>query len=165
MLSSSVRDGLYDLPKDPHAIARPAGRRLVRDQPEAGGSALGLQRVLGLGSYQTAWAMLHRFRRAMVRPEREPLHGLVEVDESYLAITDQQTSPVRDGRKSHTTKVLIAIAVEIHEPKGFGRLRLRRIDNDSAACVIPFIKHVVASGARIRTDGSAAYRALVYDDN
>ena len=48
-----------------------------------GVSALGLQRVLGLGSYQTAWTMLHRFRRAMVRPGREQLNGLVEVDESY----------------------------------------------------------------------------------
>ena len=52
-----------------------------------GVSALGLQRVLGLGSYQTAWAMLHRFRRAMVRPDRDRLKGVVEIDETYLAIT------------------------------------------------------------------------------
>src|SRR6516164_10734081 len=51
-----------------------------------GVSALGLQRVLGLGSYETAWAMLHRFRRAMVRPERDLLAGTVEVDEIYLAL-------------------------------------------------------------------------------
>src|ERR1039457_4777464 len=57
-----------------------------------GVSALGLQRVLGLGSYQTAWAMLHRFRRAMVRPGRERLKGQVEVDETYLAIGDRQES-------------------------------------------------------------------------
>ena len=53
-----------------------------------GVSALGLQRVLGLGSYQTSWAMLHRFRRAMVRPGRERLNGKVEVDESYVGMRD-----------------------------------------------------------------------------
>jgi len=47
-------------------------------------SALGLKRVLGLGSYQTAWAMLHRYRTAMVRPGRERLNGNVEADESFF---------------------------------------------------------------------------------
>jgi transposase-like protein len=47
-------------------------------------SALGLQRVLGLGSYKTVWAMLHKLRRAMVRPGRERLSGSVEADETYL---------------------------------------------------------------------------------
>jgi transposase-like protein len=54
-----------------------------------GVSALGLQRVLGLGSYSTAWTMLHRLRRAMIQPDRERLKGVVEVDETYLAITDR----------------------------------------------------------------------------
>ena len=53
-----------------------------------GGSALGLQRVLGLGSYQTAWAWLHKLRRAMVRPGRERLRGRVEVDETYVGGTE-----------------------------------------------------------------------------
>ncbi len=125
-----------------------------------GVSALGLQRVLGLGSYQTAWTMLHRFRRAMVRPGREQLKGLVEVDETYLAITDRQEpiSPV--GRKISTTKVLVVMAVEILQPKGFGRIRLRRIPKDSAPCVIPFVQEVIEPGAQVRTDGSAAYRSL-----
>ena len=125
-----------------------------------GVSALGLQRVLGLGSYQTAWTMLHRFRRAMVRPGREQLKGLVEVDETYLAITDRQEpiSPV--GRKSSTTKVLVVMAVEILQPKGFGRIRLRRIPKDSAPYVIPFVQEVIEPGAQVRTDGSAAYRSL-----
>ncbi len=47
-------------------------------------SALGLQQVLGWGSYQTAWTCLHKLRRAMIRPGRERLLGVVEVDESYL---------------------------------------------------------------------------------
>ena len=125
-----------------------------------GVSALGLQRVLGLGSYQTAWTMLHRFRRAMVRPDRERLKGLVEVDETYLAISDRQLpiSPV--GRKSSTRKVLVVMAVETLQPKGFGRIRLRRIANDSDECVVPFVQESVEPGARVRTDGSAAYRSL-----
>jgi hypothetical protein len=49
-----------------------------------GASALGLQRVLGLGSYETAWTWLHKIRRAMVRPGRERLSRRIEVDETYL---------------------------------------------------------------------------------
>jgi transposase-like protein len=125
-----------------------------------GVSALGLQRVLGLGSYQTAWTMLHRFRRAMVRPDRDRLKGLVEVDEAYLAITDREQPISAVGRKNNTNKVLIALAVEILQPKGFGRIRLRRIANDSADCVVPFVQASIESGSIVRTDGSAAYRSL-----
>lgn len=125
-----------------------------------GVSALGLKRVLGLGSYETAWTMLHRFRRAMVRPQRELLNGEVEVDETYLAISDRAKPLASEGRKSQTSKILVAIAVEIHQPKGFGRIRLRRIDNDSDACVVPFVQESIQPGARVRTDGSAAYRSL-----
>lgn len=125
-----------------------------------GVNALGLQRVLGLGSYQTAWTMLHRFRRAMVRPGRERLHGEVEVDETYLAITDRQSPLSATGRKNNTAKTLIVIAVEMLQPKGFGRIRLRCISDDSADSVIPFVQEVIEPGARVRTDGSAAYRTL-----
>lgn len=125
-----------------------------------GVSALGLQRVLGLGSYQTAWTMLHRLRCAMVRPGREPLKGLVEVDETYLAITDRQNPISPKRRKSSTSKVLVVMAVEMLDPKGFGRIRLRRIADDSAACVIPFVQEVTEPGAQVRTDGSAAYLSL-----
>ena len=111
-------------------------------------SALGLQRVLGLGSCQTAWAILHRFRRAMLRPGRDQLKGLVEVDETYLAITDRRDPISPIGRKKNTTKVLVALAVEILQPKGFGRIRLRRIATDAALDVIPFVQDIVTPGAR-----------------
>lgn len=125
-----------------------------------GVSALGLQRVLGLGSYQTAWTMLHRFRRAMVRPDRERLKGLVEVDETYLAITDREEPISRANRKSNTSKVLVVLAVEMVEPRGFGRIRLRRIEAESTECVMPFVQASIEPGARVRTDGSAVYRGL-----
>jgi len=125
-----------------------------------GVSALGLQRVLGIGSYETAWAMLHRLRRAMVRPEREPLSGEVEIDETYLAIGDRQIpiSPAR--RQSHTTQTLVAVAVERLGAKGFGRIRLRRLAGSSEQYLLPFIQDNVAPGTRVHTDGSAAYRSL-----
>lgn len=131
-----------------------------------GVSALGLKRVLGLGSYETAWTMLHRLRRAMVRRERDLLKGEVEVDETYLAISDREKPRARG--KNKTSKILVAIGVEILQPKGFGRIRLRRIDNDSDECVIPFVRDNIEPGSRVRTDGSAAYRTLAklgYDHN
>lgn len=136
-----------------------AGAWYVTNQ-KLGVSALGLQRVLGLGGYQTAWTMLHRFRKAMVRSDRERLSGLVEVDETYLAITDREVPISRAKRKNNTNKVLIAIAVEMLQPKGFGRIRLQRIENDSDAYVVPFVQANITQGAKVRTDGSAAYRSL-----
>jgi ISXO2-like transposase domain/Transposase zinc-ribbon domain len=123
-----------------------------------GASALGLQRILGLGSYQTAWAMLHRLRRAMVRPERELLQGRVEVDETYLALTDryEPLSPI--GRKSGTAKVMVVIAVEMLSPKGFGRIRIRQIERPDHANLLSFVQDCVSPAAKLHTDGSATYR-------
>ena len=78
-----------------------------------GASALGLQRVLGLGSYQTAWSWLHKMRRAMVGPGRDRPSGNVEVDESYIG---GEETGVR-GRQTHK-KALVVIAVAVHSPKG-----------------------------------------------
>ena len=156
---SSVTAGtIFDKTRTPLRVWLAAAWYLTNQKQ--GVSALGLQRVLGLGSYQTAWTMLHRFRRAMVRPGREQLKGLVEVDETYLAITDRQEpiSPAR--RKSSTTKVLVVLAVEMLQPRGFGRIRLRRIPRESAPYVIAFVQEVIEPGAQVRTDGSAAYRSL-----
>lgn len=130
-----------------------------------GVNALGLQRVLGLGSYQTAWAMLHRLRRAMVRPGRERLHGVVEVDESIVGRSAPKS--LRDTKKKQrlaekhkALRSLVMIAVEIREPRGFGRIRLRRAADQSAKCVLPFVLESIEPGSAVRTDGSAAYREL-----
>lgn len=125
-----------------------------------GVSALGLQRVLGLGSYQTAWTMLHRFRRAMVRPDRDKLKGTVEVDETYLSISDREQPISSTGRKSRTNKVQVIIAVEMLEPKGFGRIRLRRIDSDNTDNVLGFVQEMIEPGSVVCTDGLASYRKL-----
>lgn len=120
-----------------------------------GASALGLKRVLGLGSYQTAWTMLHKLRRAMVRPGRDRLAGEVEVDETYVGGTE----PGVHGRETYT-KAVVAIAVEVHEPQGFGRVRLRRVADVSATSLVPFVCAAVEPGAIIRTDGWGGYNPL-----
>lgn len=122
-----------------------------------GVSALGLQRVLGLGSYQTAWSMLHRLRRAMVNPEREQLYGIVEVDETYVGGPDvgKTRPPQPNSRKS-----IVIIAIELHQPKGFGRVRMQRINDASKASVLPFVCEVIKPGTIVHCDGSAAYRSL-----
>ena len=133
-----------------------------------GVSALGLQRVLGLNSYQTAWAMLHRFRRAMVRPDRDLLCGTVEVDETFLALSRKDTAkpkPKRASPKAHNRShlVAVAVAIEVHEPKGFGRIRLRRIPGPTIEAIVPFLRENIAPGSTVRTDGAAIY-ATVNED-
>ena len=128
-----------------------------------GVSALGLQRVLGLNSYQTAWAMLHRFRRAMVRPDRDLLCGTVEVDEVFLALSRRDTkNPRPPGSQAHDRSHLVALAVamEVHDPKGFGRIRLRRIAGPTIDAIVPFVQENIAPGSTVRTDGSAIYATL-----
>jgi len=128
-----------------------------------GVSALGLQRVLGLNSCHTAWTMLHRFRRAMVRPDRDLLSGIVEVDKVFLALSRKdKENPRAPGSKSHNRShlVAIAVAIEVHDPKGFGRIRLHRIAAPTIDAIVPFVQGNIASGSTVRTDGSAIYATL-----
>ena len=111
-----------------------------------GVSALGLQRVLGLGSYQTAWAWLHKLRRAMVRPGRDQLAGAVEVDETLVG----GVKPGKRGR-SADGKALVVIAVECHDG-GPGRARMQRIANASGDVLSEFVLDNVARGSEVRTD-------------
>ena len=121
-----------------------------------GGNALGLQRVLGLGSYQTAWSWLHKIRRAMVRPGREQLDGNVEVDETLVGGEERGGQRGRGaGRKS-----VVVIAVEVHEPKGLGRVRMQRVSDASGASLIPFVRHAVAPGSVVLTDSWGGYNNL-----
>lgn len=121
-----------------------------------GMSALGLQRVLGLGSYKTAWAMLHKLRRAMVRPGRDRLRGTVEVDETYWGGEEEGLK----GRKTHD-KALIAVAAEAAgQSKAIGRIRLRHIPDVKRATLHGFIAEAVEPGSTVVTDGLNAYREL-----
>lgn len=119
-------------------------------------SALGLQRVLGLGSYKTAWLMLHKLRQAMVRPGRDRLAGVVDVDEAYWGAKEQGGAT---GRRTYT-KALIGVAAQ-HDGKGIGRVRLQRIADTSRKSLHGFIAATIAPGSTVCTDGLNAYRNLV----
>ena len=126
---------------------------LVTSQ-KTGASALNLQRVLGLGSYRTAWSWLHKLRRAMVRPGRERLSGRVELDESYVGGVEEGVH----GRQT-AKKALVAIAAE-EDGGGTGRIRMRRIANASAKELHAFVKDVVEPGSTLHTDGWKGYTGL-----
>ena len=96
-----------------------------------GASAKGLQRILGLGSYETAWTWLHKLRRAMVRPGRDRLMGIVEVDETYLG----GEKPGKRGRWSEG-KALVVIAAQVND-KHIGRIRFHRVADASARSLEP----------------------------
>lgn len=119
-----------------------------------GVSALGMQRVLGLGSYKTAWAILHKLRRAMVRPGRERLKGIVEVDETYWGGLEEGVI----GRLTQD-KAMILIAAE-EDGANIGRIRLRRVADLTKESLHGFVSDFVEPGSMIRTDGLPAYLGL-----
>ena len=122
-----------------------------------GVSALGVQRLLGFGSYQTSWALLHKLRSAMVNPEREKLTGLVEVDETFIGGV-----VTRKNIKNHNSKskAVVLVAVELLEPKGFGRIRLRHVSAATKDNIEQFILDVVKPGSVIYSDGSPVYNCV-----
>lgn len=119
-------------------------------------SALSLKRTLEIASYQTAWAMLHRLRSALVRPGRERLTGMVEVDETYIGGKE----PGLSGGRARGKKILTGIAVEVKEPRGFGRCRMRPLVDASAASLLSFVTDFVEPGATVITDGWSGYHGL-----
>jgi transposase-like protein len=125
---------------------------LVTSQ-KSGASALGLQRVLGLGSYETAWSCLHKLRRAMVRPGRDRLNGTVEVDETFVG--GLSSGRGRDG----IGKALVAIAAE-EDGTGIGRIRLARVPDGSTPSLHGFIQQTITPTSVIHTDGWLSYQGL-----
>lgn len=121
---------------------------------KTGVSALGLQRILGLGSYKTAWAWLHKLRRAMVRPGRDCLSGRVEVDETYLGGAEPGV-PGRGAKK----KALIVVAAQ-EDGKRIGRIRMRRVADASADSLQGFIAEAIEPGSVVHTDGWNGYVGL-----
>jgi transposase-like protein len=122
---------------------------------KTGVSALGLQRTLGLRSYKTAWAWMHKLRRAMVRPGRDRLVGRVEVDETFIG----GVHPGRRGRQTET-KALVGVAVELADRHRLGRIRLRRLPDASGPSLLAFVQDSIEAGSHVHTDGWAGYTPL-----
>ncbi len=121
-----------------------------------GVSAMGLQRVLGLTRYETAWIWLHKLRRAMVRPSRDRLSGIVEVDETYIG-------GKKHGKRGRGAagKSLVIVAVE-DKGNHLGRIRLRRVADASEASLMPVVQESIENGSVIRTDGWTSYAQLPF---
>ena len=119
-------------------------------------SARQLWRQLGLGSYKSAWLLCAKLRRAMVDPDRDPLSGLVEADETQISYRTKDDPPCGGGGRSGQGKLQVAAAVEI-QGKGPGRVRLAVIENASATSLRSFLKLSVAPGATLKTDGWSGY--------
>src|SRR5919205_2880532 len=124
-----------------------------------GMSARQLWLQLGLGSYKPAWLRLRKLRPAMADPGREPLAGLVEVDETSIPFRAKDGPTERRPGRAHDGKLLIAGAVEI-EGKGPGRVRLTVIADYSAATLDTFVAGNVASGSTVVSDGWSRHATL-----
>ena len=126
---------------------------------KGGIAATELRRQLGFGSYGTAWSWLHKLRKAMVRPDRQPLAGRVEADESYVG----GPRPGKRGRGA-AGKALVGGALEAGrgEARGrrLGRLRLGLLADASAESLDAFLAAHVAKPATVATDGWRGYLGL-----
>jgi transposase-like protein len=120
-----------------------------------GTNALGIQRIMGFGSYRTAWSWLHKLRRAMVRPGRDRLAGTLQVDETFVG----GEKPGERGRGAGG-KVLVLVAVQEDEPHTLGRIRLTVIPDASAAAIDAALETMAEPGALIKTDGWSGYTGI-----
>ncbi len=120
-----------------------------------GVSALSLQQILGVGSYETTWTWLMKLRVAMVNPKRELLSGTVEVDETLIG-------GVHTGKRGRRAigKELVLVAVEDGGKKGIGRIRLKHIPNAKTQTLQKAISELIAPNSTIRTDGWSGYTKL-----
>jgi len=119
-----------------------------------GVSALGLQRMLGLGSYRTAWSWLHKLRCAMVRPGRDRLSGIVEVDEIYIG----GSKPGKRGRGA-AGKTLVMIVAQ-KDGKRIGRIRLQQVADASEESLMGAVSKTIEPNTLIHTDGWLGYGKL-----
>lgn len=117
-------------------------------------SALGLQRALGIGSYHTAWEWLYRLRHAMVRPGRDRISGIIEVDETYIG----GKKPGKRGRGAGG-KILVIVAAQI-DGNRIGRIRLKRVTDASGNSLKKAIREMIEPGSTVRTDGWDGYSQL-----
>src|SRR5271166_125709 len=151
---TDVGDGGKSVRGHPFALARVVRSALARDQPERRDQRSGPAAGVGAGSCRTAWTLLHKLRRAMVRPGRERLQGMVEVDEIFIG----GPKPGKRGRGAQG-KVLVVVAAQ-QAAKGIGRIRLARVPDASAKSLEAAITASVEPGSQVRTDDWRGYNGL-----
>jgi transposase-like protein len=123
-------------------------------------SALQLQAQVGVGSYKSAWFLLHRLRKAMVNPEREGLAGVIEIDETSIPYRTKD-QPVAGGHgRSPIGKLVVAGAVEVYDDGTPGRIRLRVIPNFKQVTLHGFVEGSTLPGSVISTDGNPSYNGV-----
>ena len=125
--------------------------------PRTGGSAKGLQRLLELGTYRTAWTWLHKLRRAMVRAGRESLQGAVEVDDGYVGGEEAGVRGRKTLKKAH---ILAAIEVPDASRRVAGRVRIGVVEDFTAASCLKFVQENVLGGSRVITDEWQGFASL-----
>ena len=152
---TSVTAGtIFDRPRTPLTVWSTACWLFATQKD--GVSASSLQCALEIGSYQTAWAMLHRLRSVLIRPGRDRLAGTVEIDETFMG---GEELGLRGGR-ARGKKILVAVAVEVKEPKGYGRCRMAPIADASAGSLRAFLTDNIEPGATVVTDGWMGYHGI-----
>jgi transposase-like protein len=153
----SFADGRNDPPQYEDASDDLVLGRLPDDHDKRGVSALLLQRQLGLRRYETAWMMLHKFRRAMINLAREPLRGEVEVDETWVGGPQLGLRGSRQlkGRKA----ALVLVAVE-KRGRATGRARMAVIPDFRSATLVGFLRQNVAPGSTVYTNGLKSFTGL-----
>jgi transposase-like protein len=119
-------------------------------------SGIQLQRQLGLRRYETAWVMLQKLRRAMRRPDRDRLRGVVEVDETYVGGLERGKM---GGRRRDSAKAAVAAAVEVRG-EGTGRVRMAIVSDATAASLVSFVERAVEPGSVVRSDAWRGYASL-----
>jgi transposase-like protein len=120
-------------------------------------SALLLQRQLGLTRYETAWMVLHKLRRAMVNTAREPLHGEIEIDDTWVG---GPQAGIRGSRQLKGRKAAIVLAAVEKRAARSGRVRMAVIPDVKQATILEFVKHHVAPGSTVYTDALKSFDGL-----
>lgn len=121
---------------------------------KTGVSAKDLQRLLGFGSYETAWTWLHKLRALVDQDGREKLRGSVQLDEAYLG----GKAPGNQRGRSPEGKDVILVGAE-----DYGRIRMKVIPNACAEELKPAVAEIVASSAEVATDLHRGYTDEVID--
>ena len=120
-------------------------------------SALLLQRQLGLRRYETAWMLLHKRRRAMVNTTREPLHGDIEIDDTWVG---GPQAGVRGSRQLKGRKAAIVLVAVEKRAERSGRTRMAVVPDFKQTTRLAFVRQHVAPGSTIYTDGLKSFTDL-----